>query len=246
MNNRFKQVLVWSLLLLVSFDFSNALVYFKQASVLSRPKALLYLAIHLPFIFWFGILLVKDLKNPDGLLISIWRKAQQSKMPKFGYFIVSIVFFGNLATMALGVPLYPFYDVGMFRWQTVFENEPKTVYKVKYYYMENNEPKLLDLRREGFLFFSEHFDITYSHVFTFSANYHNKAKKETFDYLSEKLKEKGIDTLWVGVQTVNYETGEVNFNPDLCNAIKVNKEERIHYGPIFIPSYQLVKCHEDN
>lgn len=67
-----------------------------------------------------------------------------------------------------------------------------------------------------------------------------------FEYLKRHLEQRGIDKLWVGVHSVNYETGEVGFDPNVCRAIQVNKHKRIYYGPIYIPEYQLnnEECYE--
>lgn len=241
MNKRLKQIILWSILLIILLDFTNSLMYFFKYKMFGSYKALFYLSAHLPFIFLFIFLFVKDLRNEEGLLKTILNKIALSKIPKNMKYIVMVVFFGNLISIGLGKPLYPFYDVGMFRWQTKFDKESKTVYLTKYYYYKNGEYKILDLRKESFLFFSEHFDITFSHIFTFSANFHNKSRQETFDYLIEKLKVDGIDTLWVGLQSVNYETGLVKFETDKCKAIKFNNDN-LHYGPLFIPNYQLEKC----
>jgi hypothetical protein len=103
--------------------------------------------------------------------------------------------------------------------------------------------KVLDLRKEGFVLLAEHFGWWgYNHEFTFSATFHNKGQKENFDFITKEMKALGIDTLWVGVHWLNYENGEVGFDSDICNAIEVNTTEKIHYGPIYIPEYQINKC----
>lgn len=67
--------------------------------------------------------------------------------------------------------------------------------------------------------------------------------KENFDFLSALMKQRGIDTLWVGIHAVNFETGEVSFDPDICRAIQMNETAQLYYGPIYIPDYQISKCH---
>lgn len=241
-DGKLKQSLLWGFLILILFNFTNFITDFHENGNFNLKKDLLYFTLHIPFILWFVTLIVNDIKNKNGLLNSLWIKVLRADIPKGLIYCTLIVMFGNLVSIAIGKPKYPFYDVGMFRWQTTFGEEPKMVYKVRYYYYKNGKPEIFDIRREGFIFFSKYFDITHSHVYTFSVNFHNKSRKETFDHLSTKLKEKGIDTLWVGVQTVNYETKKVHFDPDICRAIKVNNTQNIYYGPIYIPEYQIEKC----
>ena len=226
-----KKVLKWCICFLITIDFIHALIYYKQS--LFSKSVLLYLAVHIPFILWLSLEIYRDLCSKDGIIYANFIKIKESKMPKNAIVAVTIVFMGNLISVSIGKPCYPFYDVGMFRWSTSFKDEPSIVHKHKYYFYKNNQLHVLDLRREGFLFFRKYLDITYSHIFTFSANYHNKSRKETFDYLSKIMKKEGVDTLWVGVQSVNYKSKKVTFDTDICNAIKTNNKE-IHAKIFFI------------
>jgi len=178
-------------------------------------------------------------------IISLINKLKQLPIPNGAKWAIAIVLIGNLISIAVGRPSYPFYDVGMFRWTTHFKDAPKVVYKPKYFYWKDGESKILDLRKEGYYLLHEHFGLRYTHEFTFAATYHNKGQKENFDFIMQKMKERGIDTLWVGVHAVNYETKEVWFNTDLCDAIRINQTEKIHYGPIYIPNYQMERCNEN-
>lgn len=249
MKNKIYQLFVWGFLLLVFIDFTNGVVYLLEKNTsLAQPDYnkfyIFFLLLHVPLIVYFLGLVRGDLRKQanESILKSIWLKTKAAGIPTSLRIIATIIIVGNIVSISLGKPCYPFYDVGMFRWPGNFENAPKIVYKPKYFFFHEGKPRILDLRREGFIFFSEYFGPTYTHMFTFATNYHNKARKETFDYLSEKMSARGIDTLWVGVQTVDYETGVVTFNTDLCNAVMVNQTKNIHYGPIYIPSYQIQKC----
>ncbi len=175
-------------------------------------------------------------------LMYLFSKIKNIPIPNGAKWAIAVVFLGNLTSILFGEPCYPFYDVGMFRWTTNFENAPKVVYKPKYFYWKEGKANILDLRKEGFFFLHEHFGLRYTHEFTFATTYHNKGQKENFDFILQRLKPLGIDTLWVGVHAVNYETKEVWFDTDLCNAIRVNNTENIHYGPIYVPKYQNEKC----
>ncbi|NVJ46718.1 MAG: hypothetical protein HWE07_06310 [Cytophagia bacterium] len=191
------------------------------------------------------LIIWKSIKSKQGVLHWMINQFRLLPIPKGTKWAILIVFFGNFLSIAIGKPNYPFYDVGMFRWSSNFSNPEKIVYRPKYYYKKNGEVKILDLRKEGFFFLAEHWGWGTTHEFTFSANYHNKGQKENFEYIQNKAKEIGIDTLWVGVHAVNYETQEVWFDSDICKAIQINKMESIHYGAIYIPEYQILACNEN-
>ena len=154
-----------------------------------------------------------------------------------------IVFVGNFLAIALGKAWYPFYDVGMFRWSTPFESKDKIMHQLKYYYWKNGECKILDLRKEGTFLLAENLGMGYTEDFMFSARFRNRGEKKNFEFLSARMKERGVDTLWVGVHAVNFETREVTFDPDICHAVTLNKEIKHYYGPLYIPDYQLSRCH---
>lgn len=171
-----------------------------------------------------------------------WRQFKNLPIPKGAKWAIGIVFIGNLLTIAFAKSYYPFYEVGMFRWSSKNWKPDPVLHKTKYFYYDQGQATVLDLRKESFFLFQEHLRWGYTHEFTFAASYHNKAQKENFEFVQSLMKERGIDTLWVGVQTVNYTTGEVSFNSDPCYAITINETAKLHYGPIYIPEYQRLTC----
>lgn len=209
--------------------------------VFTSAKVMLYFSIHAAIIISIAALALLR-RSWAG---ELWQWCREFPMPSGMKYAVVIVLLGNLVSIAVGRPSYPFYDVGMFRWTTSFKNAPKTVYKPKYFFWQDGEAKVLDMRREGFFLLAEHFGLRFTHEFTFSANFHNKGQRENFEFIADLMRQRGVDTLWVGVHAVNYATGEVWFDPDICNAVTVNSTEPIHYGPIYIPDYQLTACDED-
>ncbi|HMO61143.1 MAG TPA: hypothetical protein PKC39_01695 [Ferruginibacter sp.] len=188
-------------------------------------------------------LIYRSVKH-GGVVKKIAHKFFALPIPRGAKICILVVFIGNCIAIALARPLYPFYDVGMFRIGTTLSNKEKIMYVPKYWYYKNGQVKILDLRKEGVFFMAEHFGWGYTHEFTFAVTYHNKDQKENFEFIAAKMKERGVDTLWVGVHTVNYATGEVQFNPDPCQAIQINDTKTLYYGPIYIPDYQRVKCYE--
>jgi hypothetical protein len=187
---------------------------------------------------------VRDYIHHRGIYYYCVQNFKSLSIPAAAKFAIVFVFSVNLIAISVGMERYPFYDVGMFRWSTDFTNKDKIVYEPKYYYWKNGHYKILDLRKEGALFLAEHFGWGYTEGFTFGATFHHKGEKENFQFLSRAMKERGVDTLWVGVHSVNFETREVTFDPDVCNAIRINQKSDLYYGPIYIPEYQMLRCDE--
>jgi hypothetical protein len=236
----FTELLVIIAITLVAFNFIQCfdkwLPYFQ-----SSRKWKLYFFLY-GCLFVYGGLLIYNSFSKEGVLGKCWQQFKNLSIPTAAKWAIGIVFIGNLLTIGFAKSYYPFYEVGMFRWSSRNWKPAPVLHKTKYYYYEQGEPKILDLRRESFFLLHDHFGWGYTHEFTFAAAYHNKAQKENFEFIQSLMNARGIDTLWVGVHTVNYTTGEVSFNPDVCNAIAINEAEKLHYGPIYIPDYQLIKC----
>ena len=187
---------------------------------------------------------IKDYIHNRGIFYGTVQEFNSLRIHKRAKMMLVLVFSINLMAIAVGMARYPFYDVGMFRWSTDFSNKDKIVYLPKYYYWENGKYKIVDLRKETSVFLAEYLGWGYTQEFTFGATYHYKGEKGNFEFLSHAMKDRGVDTLWVGIHSVNYETREVKFDPDLCNAIKINQTPNLYYGPIYIPEYQMMKCVE--
>ncbi len=194
-------------------------------------------------ILWIGIS-IRDYLRRRGIFYYCIQKFRTVSIPRIMKIIIVIILIGNFIAIGFGEQRYPFYDVGMYRWPKEYSNRNKIAYEVKYYYWQQNEYKILELRKESSLLLTEHFGWGYSNDIAYATTYFHKSEKENFEYISREMKERGIDTLWAGVHSINFETKEVTFDPDICNAISVNKSEELYYGPIYIPEYQLVKCNE--
>ena len=193
-------------------------------------------------IFLCFIYLVRTFIQNRSVFQYVWRKFKSSNIPSVAKYVIVIVFIGNFIAISFGKQRYPFYDVGMYRWPNDFIDRDKIAYELKYYYWQQGKYKILELRKEASFFLAEHFGLGYAHDFSYCTAYFHKGEKENFQFLSQEMKERGIDTLWVGVHSVNFETREVTFDPDICNAVKVNQTADLYYGPIYIPQYQMQKC----
>ena len=196
----------------------------------------------LPVIGLWMILSVRDYLHRRGIYYYCIQKFRASSIPRGAKWVIVIVFIGNLIAISFGKQRYPFYDIGMYRWPVDFKSRDKINYEVKYYYWQEGKYKILELRKEASFLLAEHFGWGYSNDIGYATSYFHKGEKENFDYLSHEMKERGVDTLWAGVHTINFETNEVTFDPDLCHAIHINQTAKLYYGPIYIPNYQLEKC----
>jgi hypothetical protein len=194
-------------------------------------------------VIWI-VLSVRDYLHRRGIFYYCIQKFRSLAIPRVAKRVIVLVFSVNLMAILLGRSWYPFYDVGMFRWSTKFTDKEKIVHQPKYYYWQQGQYKILDLRKEASFFLAEQFGWGYTEEFTFGAAFHHKGEKENFEFLSQAMKERGVDTLWVGVHSVNFETREVTFDPDICNAVRINQTAKLYYGPIYIPEYQLSRCFE--
>lgn len=234
------------LLFILTIVLFNTIQSFAKEGALQSAtlKRKVYFAISFCFALCWGYLLYRSIAK-GGVVMIIAKKFWALTIPKGAKVVIIIVFVSNLITIGIAKSYYPFYEVGMFRWNSKLSNMDKILYCPQYYYRKKGEVVILNLRKESVFLLAEHLGWGYTHEFTFAANYHNKGEKGNFDFLADKLKEQGIDSLWVGIHIVNYATGHVEFNPDICYAIKINKTKRIHYGPIYIPEYQIARCENE-
>ncbi|MDR7208968.1 hypothetical protein [Flavobacterium piscis] len=229
--------------------FLALIINLKQSNYLfevfsDSRKIQLLLFTHLLIIILLLVFVLIKIYKKTSFLVKLYNFFLKLDIPKGAKIAICVVFVGNAMSIILAKPLYPFYDVGMFRWNTSFKAKSEIVYNPKYYYYKNGIVKILDIRKESFYFLSEHLGLGYTHEFTFASTYHNKAQKDNFEFIMSELRERGIDTIWVGIHAVNYKTKKVWFNPNICNAININNNPNLHYGPIFIPEYQIKKCDE--
>ena len=216
------------------FHYFNTILLFK-----------IFVLVSIPVIGLWALMSVRDYLHRRGIFFYCVQKFRSLSIPKAAKYVVVIAFIGNFIAISWGTQRYPFYDVGMFRYPKDFTARDKIFHEVKYYYWQEGQYKILELRKECSFFLAEHFGLGYSHDFAYSAAYFHKGEKENFEFLSREMKERGVDTLWVGVHTVNFETREVTFDPDICNAVLINQTAKLYYGPIYIPEYQIMKCDED-
>ena len=202
----------------------------------------IFVLVSIPVIVLWLIMTIRDYLRRQGIFYYCIQKFRSLSIPKGAKYIIVLVLLGNFIAIGLGKQRYPFYDVGMYRWPKEYMTRDKTVYEVKYYYRQGDDFKILELRKESSLLLAEHFGLGYSNDIAYATTYFHKGEKENFEYLSHEMKERGVDTLWAGVHSFNFETHELTFDPDICHAINVNQTADFYYGPLYIPTYQLEKC----
>ncbi len=202
----------------------------------------IFVLISIPVIVLWIVMSIRDYLRQRGIFYYCVYTFKSLSIPRVAKYVIVIVLLGNFMAIGFGKQRYPFYDVGMYRWPKEYKSRDKIVNEVKYYYLRPDGYKILELRKESSFLLAEHFGWGYSNDIAYATTYFHKGEKENFEYLSDAMKERGIDTLWVGVHSYNFETHEVTFDPDICHAITINKTADLCYGPIYIPTYQLEKC----
>lgn len=243
MNKPLKELMLWVILfvLLTSLLQTERLSYYYH----SNFYFFLYVWISVFVIGLCAFFLTRIMTRKESFIPVVIQKFNSLSIPKGARILMIVVFVGNLMAIAMGKAWYPFYDVGMFRWSTPFENKDKIMHQLKYYYWKNGEYKILDLRKEGSTLLAEHFGWGYTEELMFSSRFRYRGERKNFEFLSALMKERGVDTLWAGVQTVNFKTHEVSFDPDLCHAVNLNNSVSQYYGPLYIPDYQVKNCNEN-
>lgn len=202
----------------------------------------IFVLVSIPVIVFWIVMSIRDYLHRRGIIYYGVQTFSSLSIPKAAKYIIVIVLLGNFMAISFGKQRYPFYDVGMYRWPKEYVSRDKIVNEVKYYYWQSGGYKILELRKESSFFLAKHFGWGYSNDIAYATTYFHKGEKENFEYLSHAMNERGIDTLWAGVHSFNFETSVVTFDPDICNAININQTASLYYGPLYIPTYQLEKC----
>ncbi|HQW04036.1 MAG TPA: hypothetical protein PLR30_16220 [Saprospiraceae bacterium] len=227
-----------ALTLLFTILQTDQLFHFIQTIFLFKIFVLVSILV---IVLWL-IMTIRDYLRQRGIFYYCVNTFSSLSISRSAKYIIVIVLLGNFIAIGLGKQRYPFYDVGMYRWPKEYRTRDKTVYEVKYYYRQAGEYKILELRKESSLLLAEHFGLGYSNDIAYATTYFHKGEKENFEYLSREMQERGVDTLWAGVHSFNFDTHEVTFDPDICNAISINQTAKLYYGPLYIPTYQIEKC----
>lgn len=199
-----------------------------------------YLVVHLIAIAACVKVLWNDRRRGNGLFVRMRKAYTVLPIPAAAKHLFLLIFLLEVVHITEGAIRYPFDDVGMFRWAKRTKPLAQRLTQPKYYYHDTQgEVVPLEIRKQHIFFAADLLGLGYNNEFTFSAAYHYRGEKANHDHLLEQLRRHaGIDTLWVGLQTVDFATGQVTFDPDPVRAIHFNDTARIFYGPIHIPEHQ--------
>ena len=232
---------IWFLLadLIQSFEFFGPNVHW------ARWRKI-YVGAHLLLMTPCAWVLWKDARRKDGLIQRTAKAIRMLPMSIVAKVVLGALFLVQMAYITLGRTNYPFADVGMFRWHKEAKALDPVLTLPKYYYRNAEghfEP--LEIRKQHIWAFADLLGWGYNNEYTFSVAYHYKAQRATYEHLLTALeREAGIDTLWLGLQTVDFRTGEVRFDIDTERANAFVQKNRIFYGPTHIPGHQLSRRHE--
>jgi hypothetical protein len=228
------------------FTFINLLNSLEYLDFIGSIKWKMFFALHGSILIGFIILIVLDCKSQESLILKIYSKIKSVPIPRFAKGLFIFIFFMEFIHIAIGKTIYPFADVGMFRYSRPKETKFNPIVTIpKYYYFKEDQPRIVEIRKQHLFFLSDLLGLGYNNEYTFSAAYHYKGLEENYEFLKSALiEQQDIDTLWVGLHEVDYTTGAVTFDPDIKRATVFNDTAKIFYGPIFIPSHQKIKANE--
>ncbi len=217
----------------------------KHQHYLTTNRLIAYVGAHAILMLACVFVLLREAKRPDNFIVRCKRTLAALPIPRAAKAVVGVVLMIQLVHITLGVTNYPFADVGMFRWAKPARELPTVLTVPKYYYYDAaHRIHPLEIRKQHIWATADLLGWGYNNEYTFSANYHYKGQQINFHLLSDALRARtGIDTLWVGLQTVDFATGKVSFDPDLAHAVAFNDNERVFYGPLYIPEYQRQRIH---
>jgi hypothetical protein len=148
-------------------------------------------------------------------VIEYWKK---SVVPTAAKWVVLFVLAGQLVHVGLGLPIYPFYDVGMFRWAQPNKKLPDVCGQYRYYWKDSGgNARVWRPRRQHIEWPPDIMGWGWNNEMTFPMTYHWPHHPKNYEYTIKVLREKiGVKELYLGVETVNFHTGEVRFyeNPE--------------------------------
>ena len=180
------------ILVFLAFNFVNSIVKI-GLDKLSSIIHFVYYIIHLLALIILVYNISSDIKSSNSWLKKIYRRIKGVAIPRLLKIITLIIFIGQLFYITIGETRYPFSYVGMFSWSVDFSDEPSQIHQPKYYYYEDGEPQIVEIRKQHIFFMADLLGWGYNNELTFSMNYHYKGEKENFKFLKQSLESKGIE-----------------------------------------------------
>lgn len=204
------------------------------------PRLGVFIGIHVLLMAACSVVLVREARRPSGLFVRMVMHYRELPIPVPARATLTAILVVLLGFIAVGKTSYPFADVGMFRWVKPFRDLPPVQTRPMYYFRETDgSTHIVQIRRQHIWAMADLLGWGWNNEYTFSATYLYKGYRANHDLLLAELKRtQGVDTLWVGLASVDHRTGVVSFDPDPERAVMYNDTARMFYGPLFIPDHQ--------
>lgn len=182
------------------------------------------------------LVIVGDLASSESSIVSFCKRIVSLPIPKPALWFTLFFLLTSLYHCLTHSIAFPFHSIDMFSAVAGNVNRPKVFHRAKYFYFnENGEPKIVDIRAQHFPGLSGLLDWRAGNDYTFVAAFDYESRNKNHDYLLSLLKEKGIGRLHVGVQTVNYGSGEVRFFTSVEEAQAVFPHIKTETVKLYVP-----------
>lgn len=204
------------------------------------PRLGAFIGIHLLLMGCSVVVLVRDARRPPGLIVRMARHYRALPIPLAARTTVSLLLLVLSGFIVVGKTSYPFADVGMFRWVKAARDMPPVQHRPVYYFKAvDGTARIVHIRKQHIWAMADLLGWGWNNEYTFSANYLYKGLRANHDFLLAELKRTaGVDTLWVGLASVDFRSRVVSFDPDPIRAVMYNDTAEVFYGPLFIPDHQ--------
>jgi hypothetical protein len=157
------------------------------------------------------------IKTTIGTIVYSWKR---TVVPPLAKWTVLFIAFVQAVHVCFGLAIYPFYNVGMFDWVEPNKKLPDICGQYRYYWKEQNgEIQVWRTRRQHIEWPPDLMGWGWNNEMTFPMTYHWPHLRKNYEYTLKVLQEAaGVQELFLGVETVNFSTGEVKFyeKPELA------------------------------
>ena len=241
---KFLMFLAWIALALVCLgDFiqTDGLGFFglkiKNVPLYVPLKMIIY---GIPCLFQWGLalsplILIRAFKTPESKTAQLLARLRALPIPRGAKIVLLIIIIGQTIQLLRQSADYPLLHVGMFERSDGLPELPDTIIRHKYWYGSPDDPKILDLRREGHFLFSSL--MPWSNEVSFSAAYHNRDLESTYRYITRYLSEqegKPIE-LQLGTESYRYSDGYYSFDPLPSRPLPLDVAGHRYQKPIWDP-----------
>jgi len=182
------------------------------------------------------LILIRAFKTPESKTAQMLARLRALPIPRGAKIVLLIIIIGQTIQLLRQSADYPFLHVGMFEHTPGLPDLPDEIIRHKYWYGSPDDPKILDLRREGHFLFSSR--MPWSNEVSFSACYHNRDLESTYRYITRYLSEqegKPIK-LQLGTESYRYSDGNYAFDPLPRRPLPLDVAGHRYQKPIWDPS----------